>query len=240
MNHPDEALIHDFVDDELPKDERARIAAHLAECTACRNVAGQARSLREEAVRVFGGLSPVTEAVDAEQWPDQWEAIEARIRGSQSPKVLRLPTEGSTLASSSMFTPLRAAAAVLLVVTSSVTTYLLTHSADETGLEAGPAAGAMASGFDLPLGAPATAIDVAYAPVFAELERTLAEGRGRLQPETIAALETNLEILNTAIRDVHEALARDPANRSNLRSLDGMYQAKLGLLRQAVTVTSGA
>ena len=60
MNHPDEALIHDFVDDELPKDERARIAAHLAECTVCRNVAGQARSLREEAVRVFGDASPVT------------------------------------------------------------------------------------------------------------------------------------------------------------------------------------
>ena len=235
MNHPNEALIHDFVDDELPKDERVRIAAHLAECTACRNLAGQARSLREEAVRVFGDPYPVTGAVDA---PDQWEAIEAGIRGSQSPPVLRLPTERSTLASSSMFTPLRAAAAVLLVVGSSVTTYFLTRSPDEAGLAAGP--GTVASTADLPLGDPATAIEVAYSPVFAELERTLAEGRGQLQPETIATLEVNLEILNTAIRDIHEALATDPANRGNLRSLDGMYQAKLGLLRQAVTVTSGA
>ena len=161
------------------------------------------------------GCVSCDEAVDA---PEQWQAIEARIRGSQSPKLLRLPTEGSTRTSSSMFTPLRAAAAALLVVGSSVTAYFLTRSPDETG----PAAGA-----------PATAIDVAYAPVFAELERTLTEGRSQLQPETIATLEANLEILNAAIREIHEALATDPANRGNLRSLDGMYQAKLGLLRQA-------
>jgi hypothetical protein len=98
----------------------------------------------------------------------------------------------------------------------------------------------VASTVDLPLGAPASAIDVAYAPVFADLERAVTEGRSQLQPETIATLEVNLKILNTAIRDIHEALAMDPANRGKLRSLSGIYQAKLGLLRQAVTVTSGA
>ena len=235
MNHPDEASVHDFVDDELPKKERARIATHLAECTTCRNLAGQARSLREEAVRVFGEPSSVAEVIDT---PDQWEAIESRISGSHSASVLELPTEGSPPAPSSLLTPLRAAAAVLLVVTSSATTYFLTRSPDEAGLANDP--GTVASTVDLALGDPVTAIDVAYAPVFAQLESTLAEGRSQLQPETIATLEANLDILNTAIRDIHAALASDPANRGNLRSLDGMYQAKLGLLRQAVTVTSGA
>ena len=93
---------------------------------------------------------------------------------------------------------------------------------------------------ELPGGPSATVIAVAYAPVFAELEGILAEGRDRLQPETIATLETNLEILNEAIRDIREALAADSAHRSNLRSLDGMYQTKLGLLREAVTLSGGA
>ena len=87
---------------------------------------------------------------------------------------------------------------------------------------------------------PATAIAVAYAPALAELERILEEDRSQLQPETIATLETNLEILNTAIRDIQEALAADPVHRGNLRSLDGMYHAKLDVLRQVVALSQGA
>jgi hypothetical protein len=86
---------------------------------------------------------------------------------------------------------------------------------------------------------PATAIAVAYAPALAELERILAEQRTELQPETIATLEANLAILNQAIREIEAALAADPAHRGNLRSLEGMYQTKLGVLQQAVTLTSG-
>lgn len=215
-NHPTEALIHDFVDHELSGDERARIAAHLAECTSCRAVAGAVRSLREEAVRVFRERSPS----DA---PDHWTGIEARIRARPWTAWL---------------TPLRAAAAaVILLAGASVTTYVATRPAD--GRVTQVDADLNTTSARLPDESPAAAIAFAYAPGLDELERILGEGRGRLQPETIATLETNLEILNTAIRDIQAALDADPAHRGNLRSLGGMYQAKLDVLRQAVVLSRG-
>ena len=212
--HPPEALIHDFVDHELSGDERSRIAAHIAECMSCRAVAETARSLREEAIRVFGHRAPS----DA---PDQWPGIEARIRAR--PRFTWL-------------TPLRAAA-VILLAGASVTAYVAIRPAVEPVTQTGTVSGTATAA--LPVDPPATSIASAYAPALTELEGILEQGRDRLQPETIATLEENLEILNTAIRDIQDALAADPAHRGNLRSLDGMYHAKLDVLRQAVVLSRG-
>ena len=96
---------------------------------------------------------------------------------------------------------------------------------------------AAASGAEQP---PAAAIAAAYRPALAELERVLEAERGQLQPETVATLEANLAILDQAIREIEAALAADPGHRGNLKSLDGMYQTKLGVLQQVVTLTRGA
>jgi hypothetical protein len=93
---------------------------------------------------------------------------------------------------------------------------------------------------DLADDSPAAAIAVAYGPTLAELELALAAERDRLRPETIATVEANLAILNGAIREIEAALAADPAHRGNLESLDGLYQTKLGVMEQVVSLASGA
>ncbi len=254
MSHVHEDLIHDFVGDELTGDERARVARHLAECLSCRAIAESARSLREEAVLALGGaesadLEADTAVSEEAGVSDLWPAIEARIRaGVRTPP--EEPPQGvygaSAPAARSIPDPrpatLRAAAVVLLVLASSVTMYVLIRSGGTAGRESDPNAGipSAASAPGALGGGSANAIAVAYAPVFAELEALVAEGRDRLQPETVARLEANLEILDGAIRDIQEALAIDPAHGGNLRSLDGMFQTKLGLLLQAIDLTRGA
>ena len=51
-----------------------------------------------------------------------------------------------------------------------------------------------------------------YAQATDELTRTLAAERDRLQPETVALIERNLAVIDAAIRESRDALARDPGN----------------------------
>ncbi len=240
MNHPDEALLHSSVDEELPARERALMSEHLAECPSCRAVVSEVRALRQEAVRVFSAPG----ATGAPAPPHLWGRIEARIassqtqardRGQDTPMRARRPRFGPP---GRML--MRAAVVVLLVGISSSLTYLLVRSDAERGEPPQPSVGAVpvATGGEV-TGGGAAAIAAAYEPALADMEQLLEEGRGRLRPETIAALEENLRIIDAAIGEVQEALAADPAHPSALRSLDGVYQAKLKLLRQAVVLTSG-
>jgi anti-sigma factor RsiW len=209
-NHPDEGLIHDFVDDELAGAERARIEAHLAACASCRALADSIVSLREDARRVYASAG-------AGAARDQWNAIEAAIESRRRARSRA---------------PLAAAAAIALLVGSGAVLYATLRG---PAADPAPAPVVAASADD----SPAAAIMVAYAPTLAELERALVVERDRLQPETIATLEANLALLNGAIREIEAALAADPAHKGNLESLDGMYQTKLDVLQQVVTLASG-
>jgi len=211
-HHPDEGLIHDLVDDELAADERARIEAHVAACASCRALADSIRSLRETARRAFASAAP-GDALD------QWDAIDAAIETRRRARSRA---------------PLAAAAVIALLLGSGAVLYAVMGGPAPEGQAPAPTVAAVTDE------APAAAIAVAYAPTLAELERTLAVDRDRLQPETIATLDANLAILNSAIREIEAALAADPAHRGNLRSLDGMYQTKVGVLRQVVTLANGA
>ena len=240
MNHPDEARLHDFVDEELPARERALMADHLAECMSCRAVVSEVRALRGEAVRVFS--SPGAREVPAP--PHLWERIAAG--SASSPTRARAGDPYTPVrALRPRFGPTdrklrRAAAAVLLVGISSSLTYLLVRFDAERGGPPEPTVSTVpvAASSEVTGGGPG-AIVAAYEPVLVSMEQILEEGRGHLGPETIAALEENLRIIDAAIGEVQEALASDPAHPGALRLLDGVYQAKLKLLRQAVVLTPG-
>ena len=239
MNHPDEALLHGFVDDALEAPERASVADHLAECPSCRAVVSPILELRREARRVFG----TPDAARAPAPPHLWERIEARITASppraagQDPERPTGRPHGRWLGGRPAWVRPRAAAAVVLLAgfSLSLAYYLVRPEDTGRGTPAPAPAGAVSAAGAGEGGA--ASITGAYEPVLAEMERLLAEGRGRLRPETIAILEESLRIIDGAIGEVRDALASDPGHPGARRSLEGAYQAKLRLLRQAVVLT---
>jgi len=71
-----------------------------------------------------------------------------------------------------------------------------------------------------------------------DLSRILAAERGRLQPETVALLERNLAIIDAAIAESRDALARDPANAELRRFFAAAARQKVELLRWATRVAA--
>jgi len=211
MDHPDEGLIHDFVDDELTGDERGRIEAHLAGCASCRTVADAIVRLREDTRRLLGAAPKAA--------PDQWRGIERSIQARR--RAWRL-------------SPAAAAASVALLMAAGAALYG-TLAAPRSGTPVAPPIAAVTTEE-----APAAAIAVAYAPTLAELERILAEERDGLQPETVALVEANLALLDSALREIEAALVADPAHRGNLRSLEGIYQTKVNVLLKLAMLANGA
>ena len=71
-----------------------------------------------------------------------------------------------------------------------------------------------------------------------ELGLILAAERERLRPETVAILERNLSVIDTAIAESRAALARDPANPELRRFFAAASRQKVELLRWATRVAA--
>ena len=71
-----------------------------------------------------------------------------------------------------------------------------------------------------------------------ELSRILAVERERLRPETVALLERNLAVIDTAIAQSRAALARDPASAELRRFFAAAARQKVELLRWAARVAA--
>jgi hypothetical protein len=85
-------------------------------------------------------------------------------------------------------------------------------------------------------GAPARGYDAAVE----DLERILAEGRGRLDTTTVRVLEQNLAIIDQALAQARRAVAADSANIYLNSHLAETMRRKIDLLRQAAALVSAA
>lgn len=79
-----------------------------------------------------------------------------------------------------------------------------------------------------------------YDKTSAQLETILREGRGRLRPETVKALEASLATIDTAITQAEAALAKDPGNEYVSRALAALRDTRLLSLQEAVTLVNHA
>jgi hypothetical protein len=79
--------------------------------------------------------------------------------------------------------------------------------------------------------------DTEYDAAVTDLERTLEQGRGRLDPTTVKVVEENLTIIDQAVDEARRALAEDPANGYLSGYLLDTRRRKLDLLRQATALT---
>jgi hypothetical protein len=213
-DHIDVEQLNDFVDDRLPPDERARVAAHLSYCPSCSEQLARLRLL----------LNTVRALPDEMAPPDSvWESVLGSLTS--------VPISRRRLASRWWL----AAAAVLLVAVSSAVTALLVRRQPIVVVREIPVPVANAS---ITLPPPARSIDADYAAAIRELDETLAERRSQLDPATIAKVEQSLHVIDLAIGEARRALADDPANRTLLDILAANYERKVELLRRASELSS--
>ena len=82
------------------------------------------------------------------------------------------------------------------------------------------------------------AAKVVYDREIARLRAVVDSGRHKLDPATAALLDRNLRIIDTAIEQCTEALARDSSSSFLIESLNNAYQTKVKLLRIAAAAAS--
>jgi anti-sigma factor RsiW len=231
MNHDDILERLDaWLDGALPRAEHEAVDVHLRGCDVCRDEAEAARWLREEARALPREIQPPR---------DLWAGIEARIDAKRViafPKAPAAPAERPAQRPWWLRAPMLAAAAVVLMLCSSVATALLLRQPGGAPV-AMPAAGTEA--------APAYTALAAFEPAEVEFQRAIDDlaavleaGRDVLDPATIEVIETNLRIIDQAIAESRAALERDPNNRELANLLSAIYHRKVDLLKDAVLLQS--
>jgi anti-sigma factor RsiW len=219
--------LSEYLDDELPPGERAALEGHLAQCAECSATLADLGRVVARA-RDLESTGPAT---------DLWPGIAARIGAAPA-----LRAEGQTGARArGRFTfslPQLLAAGIALMVLSGGSVWLL-----RPGSTPSSASGAVSAPAESGVGTPVSwqrRAAPGYDAAVADLERVLAEGRGRLDTATVRVLEQNLRVIDQAIEQARRAVAADSANAYLNSHLAETMRRKLDLLRQAASLVSAA
>lgn len=257
-----------YLDGELESAERARLETHVAECAACavalaelREVMARARSLEdrppatdlwpaiEARLEPRAAARPARRAVIVEGpawWGRRFDlglpqlAAAAVLLVTLSGIGMWLALRGPVLPG----TPSDPAGPVAGGVPPAQS-----PGRTDPATAGGPLASAPAPSSDSARGGTAApgAIndavtvnldDPRYDAAIAELERTLAEGRGKLEPRTLAVVEENLRIIDRAIADARRAIEADPKNIWLRSHLAANMKRKVDLLRSATLLAT--
>jgi anti-sigma factor RsiW len=233
--------LSDYLDDELPPEEHAEVAAHLAQCVECSRAFAELKRI----VATASGLAPVPPHTDL------WKGVVTRIAVTPQQRPTR---------SFSFTLPQLAAASLLLAMLSGGAVAYVMGTFGRSNVQAGVPNATLApetTNTDRSNSVPAqpdshipdaTAFNADVVPAVgyadaqfdaavADLERALEAGRNRLDPETIAVVEDNLSIIDRAIAEARRALAADPANGYLSGHLREARRRKLDLLRRAAALT---
>lgn len=221
--------LDDYVAGELPAGDEREVRRHLMQCDECRAEERALRALLDEAAALAPEIAPPA---------DLWAGIAARLEPRAAPELApEIPVIGPR-APRRVPWWMQAAAAVALVVTTSLATLALSRGRPDGTLAKGdaveaPAAPARANGAALAAFRPA---EKEYERAISDLEAVLETNRDQLAPQTVATLEANLRVIDRAIEESRAALAADPNSRELARMLSDAYYAKLGVLRRAVSL----
>ena len=229
MAHPWQGRLSEYVDGTLSTDERTECEAHLAQCPECTGLVFELRAVAWRAARL-AAPGPV---------PDLWAGIAARIGN----EVARASTVGRTAVRAFPVAGLgpgprqwMAAAAVTAFLAGGAVVWGVLRP---TTPAVSPAP--VATTGPAPVGGPTVLpamvrAEETYGQAAADLRAILDEGRDRLDPKTVAVLERNLALIDSAITQTETALRNDPASAYLNAYLARNMQRKLTLLRQAATL----
>jgi tetratricopeptide (TPR) repeat protein len=239
MHDPWTDKLSDYLDDDLPDEEREATAAHLAQCTECAQTLAELRQV-VEAARVLPSRPPAR---------DLWNGIADRAANSAGRRVRSIAAFRAAPARRFSFTlPQLAAASLLLAAASGALTWTLRdamnprlHPAVINEQTAAASATTMTGDLSIVAPAPVATVsfaDAQYDAAVSDLEKALAKGRKRLDPATVAIVQQNLQIIDGAIAQARQALDSDPANSYLSSHLVETRRKKLDLLRQAAALTN--
>jgi anti-sigma factor RsiW len=212
------AQLSAYLDDELSADERANLEQHLGSCDECRADLDQMKRVVGWAA-TYDGREPAN---------DVWPEISAAIANTPS-GVVKLDTRRQSRRGFTFSLPQSLAAAIALTVVGAGGWWLARATAPNQ----------MASVIDVSApeaGATVTAtIAVAqkYGPAITDLEQVLLQDDGTLDSTTVRVLRQQLAIIDRALTEAQEALARDPASEFLADHYTGMMKKKLNALRAA-------
>ena len=231
--------LSDYLDGELSAGERAAVDAHVTGCAQCAAVLADLKRVVARAK----GLEPRPPQADL------WAGIAARIDQSSAGKIVAFESRRRV----SLTMPQLAAAAVILIAVSAGIAWQTAERMAGGSADASRSSGVIPStpaSVAEPAGhralAPTDDVQVAtvsmadpqYDAAVADLERAVKQGRGRLDENTIAVVEHNLQIIDQAIEQARQALAADPANSYLSSHLFEARRRKLDLLRRAAALST--
>ncbi len=204
-----------YLDDELDASTRLAVAGHVESCEGCRGLLG-------DLARVKAAVAALPAEVAPER--DLWPSVAAAIAARKA-----LPFERPQWPSRiwQWAVPL-AAAAMLVVVTASVTSRLTTRVASRQVAAVSTAPeGVRRAGLESAM------VTASFAAARRDLSKALETNRASLDPTTVKVVEDNVRIIDNAVRRIEAALARDPGNPGLQRLLLTAYRQELDLLRAA-------
>jgi putative zinc finger protein len=226
--------LSEYLDGELTPEEQAAVESHLQGCPACTEVLNDLKRV-------------VARAQAIEPRPPQadlWRAVAARIEAGGASRVT--PFRAPAARRFAFTLPQLAAASLLIAAMSGGLAWSLADRAAKASRAVSRDAAVSAPVDPRPVDDAFVRADVEtvsladaqYDAAVVDLERALKQGRGRLDPATIATVEHNLETIDQAIQQAREALAGDPANTYLSGHLIEARRRKLDLLRRAAALTS--
>ncbi len=202
--------LEEYVDGTLPERDLHEVELHLHDCAGCREEERLLRSLLTQAAALPRGIEPPR---------DLWPAIADRIAaGAARPRA------------ASWWAPMALAVAAVLVMALAAT---LLH---RQGPPRSPAA--LVPVLETVSTRPIGDAEADYERATAALRAALDERRGSLSPETLAAVERNLAVIDQAMAEVREALRKDPGSPQLTRMLAATHRKKVDVLQRVVKLST--
>jgi hypothetical protein len=212
--------LDDYLDGALGEREFQEIELHLHGCESCREQERRLRSLLAQAAALPRELAPARDL-----WPEVAKRLGHRglLAFSPRPGALRAWLPGAL------------AAAALLALALAVTLRDRVVSVPRQ-------ASSEPSGVSRPVGTSADTTGVLgaerdYASAAAALLAALESRREQLSPETMAAVEKDLLVIDQALADIRKALAKDPGSGALNHLLVSTHQRKVKVLQRVVKLS---
>jgi anti-sigma factor RsiW len=210
-------ILDDWVDGSLSEAEHQEAELHLAGCAACRAEERKLRAFLGEAASLRHEAQP-----GRDLWPTIAGRIESRAR------VLRFVRRGGLL------TGLAAAAALVLALVLAPPRQPSGEvaSVEPSGATPQPVAAGVAD---------IEKAEAEYLRATNQLIQTLNARRGTMPPEAqkqMADLEANVAAIDAALRQVKDALEKDPQNTKLNKMLASTHQKKIDLLLRLIRLSA--